>query len=525
MGGTTEPTTRSADQRSRFWLFALIGGGGLVISFATAFGLLTPPSGLSAEGFMVFGIMLTMAAAWILEAMPFAATALLPLVLLPLLGISGAKIVAKSYANSTILLFMGGFFLAKGLERWQVPQVIARRVERLTSGSPMTLLFGISGITALLSMWLSNTATTLIMVTVAEAALQRARQVPSNRAVDLERYRLALLLGVAYSANLGGMATPVGTAPNLLFLSMRKELEPSEPAISFVEWMVLTLPFVLVMVPLITFLLAKVLSPFSRELRLGTEDQEGTHRLSNTGRNALLIFAVTVALWVWRADLDLGVVTLPGWAGLLGLQNSVDDSTVAILGATFMFLWPVSHSDLPPSQSRDLPPGPTAWLQRERILTWDVANQIPWYLLLLFGGGLALADAFSSTGLSAWLGQQLVGLQGAPTWLLVVILCLGMSLLTEVTSNTATTTLILPVLFAAAPALGLPPILLMWPATLCASAAFILPVSTPPNAIVAGAGPIRPMEMAKVGIWCNLLAVLLVTLLTLFWLVPRMGMG
>lgn len=518
------PETNVRQQKLRFWLLALIGGGGLAIALATRLSWISPPSGLSAEGWMVFGVMCVMAAAWILEAMPFAATALLPLVLLPLLGVAGAKSVAKSYANSTILLFMGGFFLAKGLERWQVPQVIARRVERLTSGSPTTLLFGISGITAVLSMWLSNTATALIMVTVAEAALQRARQVPENRPIDLERFRLALLLSVAYSANLGGMATPVGTAPNLLLLSLRKELEPAAPAISFVEWMILTLPLVIVLVPLIAYLLARVLSPFSRDLRLGTADQEGTASLSPTGRRALLIFGVTVLLWVWRADLDLGFVTLPGWAGLLGLQKTVDDATVAVLGAICMFLWPVASADRPQKNVAEASLGAARWLANERLLTWDVANQIPWYLLLLFGGGLALADAFSSTGLSAWLGQQLTGLQGAPTWLLVGILCLGMSLLTEVTSNTATTTLILPVLFAAAPALGVPPMLLMWPATLCASAAFILPVSTPPNAIVAGAGPIRPMEMAKVGIWCNLLAVLLVTLLTMFWLAPRMGL-
>lgn len=506
-------------------LAALVGvvGLGLSLALGARAGVVAPPEGLSAEGLVVAGVMLVMAGFWILEAMPFAATGLLPLVLFPLLGVLPAKDIAKAYVNSTVLLLMGGFFLAKGLERWRVPHLMARVVERWASGSPTALLLGLMGTTAFLSMWLSNTATALVMVTVAEAALARAHEVPENRPRDLAGFRLALLLGVAYAANMGGLATPVGTAPNLLLLSIRKELDPTAPPIAFVEWMILTVPLVLVLVPAIGVLLARVLSPFSRELRLGRREEGAVPPLVPAGRRALVIFSLTALLWIFRSDVDLGFFKLPGWAGLLGLGKKVDDATVAMLGVVLMFLCPAGGSV--DGEARGLSGRLRSWLSGERVLDWESANRIPWYLLLLFGGGIALADAFSSSGLSAWLGDQLVWLKGAPPWLIVLALCLGMSLLTEVTSNTATTTLVLPVLFAAAGALDLPPLLLMWPATLCASAAFILPISTPPNAIVAGAGPISPLEMARVGVWLNLLAVVLVTLVAMLWLVPRMGLS
>jgi sodium-dependent dicarboxylate transporter 2/3/5 len=511
----------SRDDVRRYVLYALTAAGTLIALLAKA-GWLTPPEGLSPEGLIVAGVMIVMAANWILEGMPLAATAMIPLVALPLLGVMPGKQLAKAYMSSTIFLLMGGFFLAKGLERWGIPARVAAIVEKAARGSPRALIAGLMGTTALMSMWLSNTATTLIMATVALSAVQRAGRSDANKPQDVRRFEVATMLGIAYAANVGGLATPVGTAPNAILLGLYGKLAPEAPAISFLDWMIATLPVVVLLVPGIYFLLTRVLQPFPKDLDLGGEQQQQSPGPMPRGAKlALAIFVFTAVLWVTRSGIDLGAFAIPGWQDLLGLKGKVDDGTVAILGTVLMFAVPAFGR--PPAAALETPQARVEGPFFSRVLDWGTAREIPWYLLLLFGGGLALADAFATTGLSAWLGDQLVWLKGAPGFVLVLVLCLGMSLLTEVTSNTATTTLVLPVLFAAAGSLEVAPLLLMFPATLCASAAFILPISTPPNAIAAGAGSITPMQMARNGLWINLIAVLLVTLVTLVWAGGRVG--
>jgi solute carrier family 13 (sodium-dependent dicarboxylate transporter), member 2/3/5 len=493
--------------RKRF-AFAAVLGVGLFISFGARLGVLEPPEGLSSEGMMAAGAMVIMATLWLFEVIPLAATSLLPLFLFPLLGIAGVKQVAGTYGNSIIMLLMGGFFLAKGLERWNVPMIFARVVEKWAAGSAVRLYYGLLGITCFFSMWLSNTATTLIMVTVATAAIASAAKSDKNKKEDVTRFGLALLLGIAYAANVGGLATPVGTAPNAIMIGLYDDLVQDNP-LTFVNWMVLALPVVMLLLVIIALLLQKVLCRFPSDLDLGSarETQEGSlSELSSGGRRAMIIFGFTALLWVCRRDIDVGLFVIPGWSSVLGLGKLVNDASVAMFGAIIMFAMPAGEG-------------------RERVLDWNTARQIPWYLLLLFGGGLALASVFSSTGLSAWLADQLIGLRDAPLWVVVLILCAGMSLLTEVTSNTATTTLLLPLLGATAASLDMPYLYLMWPATLCASAAFILPISTPPNAIVAGAGNISMSQMARVGVWLNVIAVLLISLFAIWWLPAQVDMA
>lgn len=528
----SEPAPTSTLQRLRIPVLVLGVGAGSLLAFGARLGFVVPPTGLSVDGLIVAGVVLVMATSWILEGLPIAATALLPMVLLPLLGVQSGKDVATAYMSNIIMLLMGGFMLAKGLERWNVPERIAHEVGRWASGSPVRLLAGLMATTCVMSMWLSNTATTLIMVTVALAAASGAERAEENDREDVRRFKLALALGIAYSANVGGLATPVGTAPNALLLSMQQKLMPEEPPIPFLEWMVLSLPVVIVLVPVIFVLLYKVLLPFPPDLKLAADVDKPAPALGSGGRRALVIFCITAVLWVLRSDVDLGFVQITGWSTFLGLGKLVDDGVVAMLGCTLMFATPSGVAPTADAARPRLGASPFAlaqWLnytlrEEERVLSWESARKIPWYLVLLFGGGLALAGAFASSGLSAWLGDQLVWLKGAPPFVIIGVLCLGMSFLTEVTSNTATTTLVLPVLFSAAGSLGVEPLLLMWPATLCASAAFILPISTPPNAIAAGAADIAPLAMARVGIVINLVAVVLVTLVTVFWLVPRLGL-
>lgn len=525
MSHTPDPPAPSGAPGLRVFALLLLVAVGLAFAVLARIGLVPPPDGLSMEALVVAGVLIVMAASWIFEGMPLAATALLPMALFPLLGVAAAKTVARSYMSSAIMLLMGGFFLARGLERWGVPQRMAHFVSRRAAGSPRRLLVGLMVTTALLSMWVSNTATTLIMVTVALASVARARSSTKNHPDDVRRFSFALVLGIAYSANVGGITTPVGTAPNVILLGLQRKLMPDVIPVSFLEWMLLTLPIAVVLLPAMAWLLMRVLLPFPTDLDIGAPDEDEAAPLGPGGRRALALFGLTALLWVFRADIDLGAVVIPGIANVLGLGELLDDGAIAMLGVVLMFACPAGES--PPLQSS--PPLTSAaeegavslaqrlhlLVTRPRVLDWDTASAIPWYLLLLFGGGLALADAFASSGLSAWIGAQLEWLRGAPVPVVVFCLCLGMSLLTEVTSNTATTTLVLPVLFAAAEALGLPPLMLMWPATLCASAAFILPISTPPNAIAAGAVDMKPLEMARVGVWLNLLAVAVITCVTL----------
>jgi sodium-dependent dicarboxylate transporter 2/3/5 len=481
---------------------------GLTLALTARLDLLAPPTGLSREGFAVLGVMFAMASLWISDAMPLAGTALLPIAVFPLLGVASAKDVSSNYLSSVVVLLMGGFFLARALERWGVPLVLAHAVEKWAGGSARRLFYGLIAVTTLLSMWLSNTATTLIMMTVASAAIVRAKGRAENNPADVRRYTVALTLGIAYAANVGGMATPVGTAPNAILVGLYNARDHvtngGDTPISFLMFMLAVVPIVVVATPIMAVLLERWLSRFPHDLTLTGGVGHERARLSRGGRRALVVFVVVALLWVFRVDIDLSIIRVPGWASALGLGKFVDDGAVAIIGVLLMMAIP--------SGERQAHGGV------ERLLSWKVAENIPWSLVLLFGGGLALADGFERTGLSVWLGEGLVFLQGAPQVVSVFLLTLGVSLLTEVTSNTATTTLLLPVVAAAADTLHLNALALMLPTTLAASAAFMMPIATPPNAIAAGVGQISVPEMVRIGFVINIAVVVLITMMAIVWL-------
>lgn len=518
--------------RDRTVISALVVGAGLWLAFGARFGWVTPPEGLSREGLTVAGVVVILSSLWLLETIPVAATALLPMVLFPVLGILPAAQVANAYGNSTILLLMGSFFLARGVERWGVPNLLAERVFQWAGGSAEKLIFGLMGATAFLSAWISNTAATLIMVTVGMVAVRKAEEAEPDRAAEVNRFRLALLLGIAFAANLGGMATPIGSPPNIVLLALYQELVPNASPVSFVLWMLVGIPMVLITVPLVAVFLTRVGLRFARDLNIGKAEKEGVSSMAHLapgGRRALGIFAFTALLWVFRSDVVFGGFTLPGWAGLLGLGSLVDDAAVAVFGATLMFLAPAGPFEAPPDaeakddvrRARVLHVIDNAF--RHRVLGWDRASEIPWGLLVLFGGGLALAGAFETSGLSHWAAAQLGDLEGVPTWLVVAVVAFGMSMLTEVTSNTASTAVVLPVLAVASVSLGLPPLMLMWPAALAASAAFLMPIGTPPNAIAAGAGNISVAQMLRGGIGVKLIVVPVIAVAMYLWMPVVLG--
>ncbi|HIA02851.1 MAG TPA: SLC13/DASS family transporter [Myxococcales bacterium] len=455
---------------------------------------------LSPGAIRVGAIAFLMAVWWVTEAIPIPATSLLPLVLFPLLGISPSKATAVAYASPFIILLMGGFFVALTLERWNLHKRIALNLIIRIGTRPDRLILGFMVAGALLSMWISNTATTLMMLPIAVAVLQRVDETGADPD-KVRKIGVGLMLGIAYACNVGGIGTPIGTPPNLIFIGQFETAFPDRPPIGFIDWMIMTLPIVVIMIAIIWFVLTRWINRVDRDISIGDESSlknelNDMGGLSSAERRVAVVFVFTALAWIFRRPIEIGNMAIPGWSNLLELQKVVDDGTVAIAAAIVLFLLPAGKGN-----------------KGVRLLDWETAVRIPWGLLLLFGGGLALADGFKVTGFSEWVGQELAGLATLSPWVLIGVVCLAVTFLTEITSNTATTTILMPVFAAVCVKQGVDPYHLMLPAALSASCAFMLPVATAPNAIVFGSGRVKMADMVRCGIVINLIGVVVITLL------------
>ncbi len=439
-----------------------------------------------------------MAIWWMTEALPLAITALLPVALLPLLGAADGKELASAYFNDVIFLFMGGFIMALALEKTGLHRRIALWVLSKASARAGSLLAGFMGATALLSMWISNTAAAMMMVPV---ALSVARQGELGKAS--QALAPALLLGVAYAASIGGLATLVGTPPNLSLVRIHAIHFPEAATIGFGQWMLFALPLAALMLlaawAILRWLHLRALPDEPEARRQILAQQAALGPMDADQRRVLALFALLALLWTTRAPLDFGAFRLEGWGQWLPRPEFVNDGTVAVALASLLFVLPSRRQ-----------PG-------QRLMDLETAMKLPWPIVLLFGGGFALAGAFKSSGLSLWMGERLAGLEALPPLALVLVVSLAVSLLTELTSNTATTELLLPVMAGMSQVLGLPPLLLMVATTLSASLAFMLPVATPPNAIVFGSNLLTMRQMFRAGLLLNFAGVLLVAIFTYFW--------
>ncbi len=405
---------------------------------------------------------------WMLEPIPIPATSLLPLALFPLLGILDAKEVGAAVGHPLVLLLMGGFLLATALERSGAHLRIALTMVRAFGGnSSKRLVFGFMAAAATLSMWISNTATVLMLLPVAIAVIQTTKD---------EKLPVALLLGIAYGASIGGMGTPIGTPPNIVFMGVYEE--SIGKSISFSQWMFWALPIVALLLPLAGLWV-------TRHLRyVGEFELPEVGRWRPAERRVFWVFSITAILWITRSE------PFGGWTALLALPYS-NDASVAFLGVVALFLIPNGTGG--------------------KLLDWETANRIPWGMLILFGAGIAIATAFINSGLSQTIGQALEQLAALPLILMILLICISVTFLTEVTSNTATTTLLMPVLAAAALGAGADPKLLMIPAALSASCAFMLPVATPPNVIIFSTGRVTVSRMASEGLAVNLIGAAVIT--------------
>lgn len=464
---------------------------------------------------------------WITEAIPVGIASLLPAVLFPLMGVMPAGEVAPQYMSDLVLLFLGAFIVALGLERWGVHRRMALRVLSLAGPQPRTQVLAFMVAAAGLSLWINNTATTLLMLPIVMAVLDRVARESGGSSPELKRFGYALLLGVAWSASVGGMGSPVGTAPNQLYLGQMATLFPDAPTPGFAEWMLAWGPLVCIWVPCAWWVLTHLLFPLSKHDGAGRagrgailQERAAQGPMTRAQRRMATVFGCTALLWVTRADISFGSVELHGWWRLVmmlrGLPleqwtlhtRDVTDATVAITMALLCFLIPSGS-----------PKG-------GRLMDWQHAKRLPWEVLLLLGAGFVLARGFRVSGLDQALGQALGPmLEGHSTWLLVGGVALAVSFLTEITSNTATTAVLLPVVGEAAAAAGLDPRMVMVPTALAASAAFMLPVATPPNAVVFSSGRVGAGVMARAGLWMNLLTVVLLTIVFQLWVRRVWGIG
>ncbi len=449
------------------------------------------------------GTAILMAIWWMTEIIPLAVTALIPVALFPLLGIMNGKTVAATYFNHLIFLFIGGFLIALAMEKWHLHKRIALRILMLIGTSPARILLGFMLTSAFLSMWISNTATTMMMIPILLAIIIKMEEI--NVAEKVRKIEKGLLLGIAYAASIGGMATLIGTPPNLSFVRIFKIYFPEAPDISFAQWMFFALPLsFLLLILTYGYLYFLFFRKDRKNLKMDhsiiKKEYQNLGPVSYEEKWILSLFILLAFLWLFRRPIEIGQeFIIPGWSELFSHPKWITDGNIAILIGILLFIIPAKN-------------------KQGFLMEWKTAERIPWGIILLFGGGFALASGFKESGLSEFIGNELAGLQNLPPLIILLLTVTTITFLTELTSNTATVETFLPILASMSVAIHINPLFLMIPATIAGSYAFMLPVATPPNAIVFGSGKLNISDMVKAGFWLNLIGIALLTLVSYFYL-------
>lgn len=561
---TTDETAVTLKSSAERW--SSFGKWGGVLLFLLVL-FLPRPAGMTPAAQRMAAVTVLMAVWWLAQALPLAATSLVPLVAFPLLGIQPAREVSKAYIDHNVFLFLGGFIVALGIEKWGLHRRMALHIVRLLGTGLKQVVLGFMAATAFLSMWISNTASTLLMLPIGLAMIASLREFAGGETVSelrpesgsplsngahgeqlqqrADHFAAVLMIGIAYAASIGGFTTLVGTPTNVTFLGIWSEQFPARrypqvPEISAGEWMLAVFPVGLLLLLCAWGVLTRGLPsrlgtvPLSR--RFFSERLRALGPPTTAERRMLAVFVITAALWIFRKPLTLGgVQLLPGWGdlwtGLLSADGAVGrlfggwdiesrgihDSTVALGMALLMFL-------IPAHRKEERNPAEVRTGRTDYLMDWKTAEDLPWGILLLIGGGFAIAGGFQSTQLADWIGGRFAeAVSGWPVWLLVAGICLLLTFLTELTSNVATVSTLMPILAGTALRLEVDPRLLMIPAVLSASCAFMLPIATPPNAIVFGSGRIRMGQMAAYGLVLNVIGVVVISVSTLFLLAPQLG--
>jgi len=468
--------------RDTISLFGLIIG----LSILSIFIFSEPPEGLSKVGWLTAGVALLMTIWWITEAIPIYLTGIIPLILFPIFNIFDLKLVASSYAHPLVLLFLGGFIIASAMEACGLHKRIALNILSLSGTSPSKIIAGFMIATAFISMWVSNTASTIMMLPIAVSVITIFSNQPNIRN---ENFAIPLLLAIAYSASIGGASTLIGTPTNIMLSSILSDSYNYE--ISFLDWLLIGLPVAIFLLPTVWFFLTNISFNVSKKKSNALERtiQEMRGEIGSpsfTEKIVATVFFLTATFWVFRRSLN----------EIFNLN--LNDTSIGLLGALLLFLIPTSKTT--------------------RACNWETANKIPWGILLLVGGGIALSKAFNSSGLAIWIGEFSNYFYGYNIYLLIFIAVALIIYLTELNSNTATVATFMPILIIFAISINQNPLFFVIPATIAASCAFMLPIATPPNAVVFGSGKIAIKDMIKAGFLLNIISVVVVTIISIIFI-------
>ena len=442
------------------------------------------PQGLEAAPKAILATAVWMAIWWITEAIPIAVTALLPMVLFPLTGGLDIAATTASYGHKFVYLYMGGFFIAIAIERWNLHKRIALVTIRMIGTNVVNIILGFMIATAFMSMWISNTATSVMMLPIGMAIIAQLMDNPDTVEDENRIFGKALMLAIAYSASIGGIGTLIGTPPNLVLAGVVEQTYGIE--ITFAQWFIFGFPISIVLLAICWLYLTRVAFTFKQKAFPGGRAEikrqlAALGKISYEEKWVLAVFAITAVAWITRSYVLKKFI--PG----------IDDTTIAMAMAITLFLIPTKNG-------------------KRKLITWEEAVKLPWGIVILFGGGMALAAGFDQSGLALWIGTQMTLLQGVSLLVLVLVIITAVNFLTEVNSNLATTAMLLPILAPLAVTIDVHPYILMVAATVAATCAFMLPVATPPNAVVFGSGYLRIPDMVKTGIWMNIVSIIILTL-------------
>jgi solute carrier family 13 (sodium-dependent dicarboxylate transporter), member 2/3/5 len=467
-------------------------------------GLLLPvPGGMGQPAWNAALVSLLMALWWITEAIPIYATAFLPMVLFPLLKILPAGQTAVNYGHDLVLMMISGFFIARAIESQGLHKRIALVLIKALGTSRPRILLSIMVATALLSMWIANVTAALMMLPIGVAIILKEESLGNAS----PKFGPALMLGIAYSASIGGLGTILGSPTNLIFSGMMDKIFPQAPKFGFVSWLEMGIPIMAMFLPLVWYFLVRFFRikgsiPGNKELI--DNELHGLGEMSSGEKRVLCIFILTVVGWVFREGFTFDRFTIPGWSRLLGLEEYVTDSTVGMFAAMLLFMVPDGRG--------------------KRLLDWKAAGSIPWGVGVIVGGGYALAASFKSTGLADWLGGRLAFVSSYPTLVVLFIVVGAVLLFTEMNSNTATANIFLPVLASMAVAGNINPMLLMIPATFASSIVFIMPAGTGPNTVIFGSNKVTVQDMARAGVWLKLISMIILPLVLYVLIIFVLGL-
>lgn len=462
--------------------------------------LLPEPAGMSAQAKGAAAVVVLMSIWWMSEAIPVYITAFLPLVLFPPMRILSPADTAANYGHNYALMFLAVFFLAKAIETQNLHKRIALTIINVFGTSRRKIVLSMMIATAFVSMWIANVTTALMMLPIALAIVAKEEEEVGEKKSN---FAPALMLGIAYSASIGGLATLIGSPTNMIFVGIFDKLFPEAPAITFFTWLKIGVPIVIIFIPVFWYFIVgylKVKGNLSNNLTVIKDELKVLGSPTTGEKRVLYIGIVTVLSWVFKDDLDFDSFSIPGWTTLLNLQDHIHDSTIAMGSALLLFILPAN--------------------KERRLITWKEASQIPWGVVMIVGGGYAMAASFESTGLADWLGEQLAFISDYPFFIILVAVIAFVLMFTEFNSNTASANILLPVLASMALAAEVNPLLIMIPATLACSCAFMMPAATGPNTVVLASERLTVIQMIKCGFWLNIITLVLLTMMLYFIIIP-----